>query len=84
MAEHSHAFLTLSILTLLTILLIFGMKYFSQARSAQVGAGGLGALLGAVSGSRETHAGNVEALRADLAEMKSRLAAIETLLREVQ
>ena len=32
MAEHAHAFFTLSVLTLVVVLLIFGMKYFSAAR----------------------------------------------------
>jgi hypothetical protein len=32
MAEHAHPFLLVTILTLVTILLVFGMKYFSAAR----------------------------------------------------
>ncbi len=32
MTEHAHPFLLVTILTLVTILLVFGMKYFSAAR----------------------------------------------------
>jgi hypothetical protein len=32
MAEHANTFLLLTILVLVTILLVFGMKYFSAAR----------------------------------------------------
>jgi|HubBroStandDraft_4_1064222.scaffolds.fasta_scaffold1975058_1 hypothetical protein len=32
MAEHAHPFLLVTILVLATILLVFGMKYFSAAR----------------------------------------------------
>jgi hypothetical protein len=32
MAEHAHPFLLVTILVLVTILLVFGMKYFSAAR----------------------------------------------------
>jgi hypothetical protein len=34
MAEHAHPFLLVTILVLVTILLVFGMKYFSAARRA--------------------------------------------------
>lgn len=32
MAVHAHSFLLLTILTLVTIVVVFGMKYFSAAR----------------------------------------------------
>jgi len=64
MTPHAPAFFALSCLALLTVLAIFGMKYFSAARQG---------------GARSSLA----ALHADVAEMKTRLAAIETLLKDV-
>ncbi len=64
MAPHAPAFFALSCLALLTLVLIFGMKYFSAARAG---------------GGRASLA----ALQVDMAETKSRLAAIETLLKDV-
>jgi hypothetical protein len=36
MADHSATFLLITILTLITIILIFGMKYFSAGRVARL------------------------------------------------
>ncbi len=36
MADHSSAFLLITILALVTIMLVFGMKYFSAARVARL------------------------------------------------
>ena len=64
MAEHAHAFFTLSLLTLAVVLLVFGMKYFSAARQA----GGRAKLF---------------ALQDELIDVKTRLASIEKLLKDV-
>ena len=40
MAEHANTFLLLTILVLVTILLVFGMKYFSAARTVHARANG--------------------------------------------
>ncbi len=46
MANHAHAFLTLTILSLATILLVFGMKYFAAAREGRRSSGLLADLRG--------------------------------------
>jgi len=64
--DHAALFFTLSVLVLLTILLIFGMRTFAASRASR----------------RED--GQVRALTAEIAEVKTRLSAIETLLRTVE
>ena len=61
MPDHSSAFLLITILALITILLIAGMKYLSAGRVARL-----------------------QDSSSDLAEIKSRLAAIEKILKEVE
>jgi Tfp pilus assembly protein PilO len=87
MAEHAHNFFLLTIFGLATVLLVFGMKYFSAARQARLGALGQGAYRelaekGAVAQSAS--AASLATLQAELAEVKGRLAAIERILKEVE
>jgi Tfp pilus assembly protein PilO len=70
-----------------TVLAIFGMKYFSSARQAQ-------ARLAIENSSRELaqkavaaqseNAASLSAIRTELAEVKSRLIAVEKILKEVE
>jgi regulatory protein YycI of two-component signal transduction system YycFG len=76
MAEHAHTFLLVTILVLVTILLVFGMKYFSAARRDN-------ARVTREDVYRELAAQAVS-VQSDVSEMKLRLTAIEKLLREVE
>jgi hypothetical protein len=76
MAEHAHTFLLVTILALVTILLVFGMKYFSAARRDKAG-------VTREDAYREL-AEKAVSVQADVSEMKVRLTAIEKLLREVE
>jgi Tfp pilus assembly protein PilO len=70
-----------------TVLVIFGMKYFSSARQAQ-------ARIAIENSSRELaqkavtaqseNAASLSAIRAELAEIKTRLTAVEKILKEVE
>jgi Tfp pilus assembly protein PilO len=87
MAAHANIFLLITILVLVTILLVFGMKYFSAARSGQARADSEEAYRELAEKAVALQAANAAALaavQADFSEMKSRLAAIEKLLREVE
>ena len=70
-----------------TILVIFGMKYFSSVRQAQ-------ARIAIENSSRELaqkavatqseNAASLSAIRSELVEIKSRLSAVEKILKEVE
>jgi len=76
MAEHAHTFLLVTILALVTILLVFGMKYFSAARRDRAG-------VTREDAYREL-AEKAVSVQSDVSEMRLRLTAIEKLLREVE
>jgi hypothetical protein len=87
MAAHTNTFLLLSILVLVTVLLVFGMKYFSAARAVHARAGSEGAyreLAEKAVSLQAANAASLAAVAADFSEMKARLTAIEKLLREVE
>ena len=87
MAEHANTFLLLTILVLVTILLVFGMKYFSAARTAHARANGEEAyreLAEKAVALQAANAASQATIQADFSEMKIRLTAIEKLLREVE
>jgi len=87
MAEHANAFLLLTILGLVTILLIFGMKYFSagrQARMRLVTEGAYRELAEKGVAAQAASATSIAAIQADLIEVKTKLLAIEKVLREVE
>lgn len=67
--DAAHHIFVLSILALATILLVVAMRSFAGRRHARTAA--------------QPSAAALEALRGDVGEMKTRLAAVETLLREV-
>jgi hypothetical protein len=87
MAEHAHIFLLLTILGLVTILIVFGMKYFSGARQAGfrfASEGGYRELAERVSANQAATATSLAAVQADLLEMRTKLNAINKVLREVE
>jgi Tfp pilus assembly protein PilO len=87
MAEHANTFLLVTILVLVTILLVFGMKYFSAARRGNADAArqdGYRELAEKAVSLQSANAASLAAAQADFSEMKSRLTAIEKLLREVE
>jgi uncharacterized membrane protein len=87
MAEHAHTFLLVTILALVTILLVFGMKYFSAARRDKAGVTREDAYRELAEKAVSVQAANatsMAAVCADVSEMKLRLTAIEKLLREVE
>ena len=87
MAAHANIFLLITVLVLVTILLVFGMKYFSAARSVHARADSEEAYRELAERAVAQQAANAAALaaaQADFSEMKTRLAAIEKLLREVE
>ncbi len=87
MAEHSGTFFLLTLLTLATVLSVFGMKYFSAARRARLRAAGDGAyrvLAEKTSAAQTASAASLASLEADVTEMKTRLAEVERVLRAVE
>jgi Tfp pilus assembly protein PilO len=87
MAAHANTFLLITILALVTVLLVFGMKYFSAARSGHARANSEEAyreLADRAVSLQAANAASLAAVQTDFSEMKIRLAAIEKLLREVE
>jgi Tfp pilus assembly protein PilO len=87
MVEHAHTFLLVTILMLVTILLVFGMKYFSAARQARAqiaGDDGMRDLAIKASAAQADTSASLASLRAELTEVKSRLTSIEKILKEVE
>jgi Tfp pilus assembly protein PilO len=80
-------FLLVTILVLVTILLIFAMRYFAAARRAHLRAASDDAyreLAQKAVSVQTASAAALAGLQADLAEIKTRLAAVEKILREVE
>lgn len=80
MAAQANTFLLVTILFLVTVLLIFAMKYFSAARQAR-------ARLSEEGGYRELSekaTAGLAAVQAELAEIRARLASVEKMLKEVE
>ena len=87
MTQSGDTFLLLSLLTLVTILLIFGMKYFFSARQAQQRLAHEGAyqeLADKAATAQSTGAAALAKLENDVKEMKTKIAGIEKVLREVE
>jgi Tfp pilus assembly protein PilO len=87
MAEHAHPFLLVTILVLVTILLVFGMKYFSAARQENARVTREAAyreLAEKALSIQSANAASLAAVSADFSEIKVKLTAIEKLLREVE
>ncbi len=83
MAEHANVFLVVTILVLLTILIVSGMKYFSSAKQA-LGRTAADDALRKLAETSAASAASLTALQAAMADVKTRLAAIEKMLREVE
>jgi len=86
MPDHATPFLFLSILALATILLVFGMKYFSAAKQSRAGAASESVwreIAAKAEAAQTSSAAALAALQADVADMKGKLASIEKVLREV-
>jgi Tfp pilus assembly protein PilO len=87
MAPHAPTFLLVTVLVLLTVLLVFGMKYFASARQARLVADDEDTyrdLAGKAAAAQSALAASIETVQADLSEIKTRLATIEKVLSEVQ
>jgi predicted negative regulator of RcsB-dependent stress response len=73
-------------LPLITVLLVFGMKYWSAAHKARAEAASAEAYRELAAKSAAAQAENAAALaamQATLADMKGRLASVETMMKEV-
>jgi hypothetical protein len=87
MADHAQTFLLVTILMLVTILLVFGMRTFASARLARAQGADRGAyrdLAERAATAESATAAALAALQADVGAVKGRLAAIEKVLREVE
>ncbi len=87
MTEHANTFLLVTILLFVTILLIFGMKYFSAARQAHARLTTDTAFRELADKATALQSEAVAALasvRAELLDIKSRLASVEKILKEVE
>ncbi|MBB2170429.1 hypothetical protein HLH36_19180 [Gluconacetobacter aggeris] len=86
MNDHALAFLLITILVLVVIVLIFGMKYFSSARSVRLQINSEGAYRDLAARSIKTQedgVSGVSATKRSIAEIERRLANIEKVLKEV-
>jgi Tfp pilus assembly protein PilO len=87
MVEHANTFLLVTILVLVTILLVFGMKYFSAARQAAARIAsddGFRDLAATTTAAQAETIASLASLRSELTEVKSRLSSIEKILKEVE
>jgi len=87
MADHANTFLLVTILLFVTILLIFGMKYFAAARQARgqfSSETALRELTATVAALQGEATAALAAVRTELADIKSRLASVEKILKEVE
>jgi Tfp pilus assembly protein PilO len=86
MADHSIVFSIMTVLVLLTIVFVFGMKYFSATRQTKALVDNQAAyrkLAEMAAAAESASSASLSVLRSDFAEMKSRLASIEKILSEV-
>lgn len=87
MNDHASTFLLVTILALMVVLLIFGMKYFSAARSARLRIMSEDAYRDLAARSikaQEECASAMPAVKEAIAEIESRLVNIEKVLKEVE
>ena len=86
MADHAHTFLLVTVLALATIVLVFGMKYFSGTRQSRMNViqeSRYRELAENAIAAQATTAASLSSVQADLAGVKTKLAAIDRVLREV-
>jgi hypothetical protein len=84
MADHGDTFFLLSLLTLLTIVAVFGMRYFSAARQAAARLAGDADHRMLANQATAAQAESTASLKAELAEIRTRLASIEKVLKQVE
>jgi predicted negative regulator of RcsB-dependent stress response len=85
--SHSSTFFLLSVLMLLTVLLVFAMKYWSAARRADMQiahANNYRELAEKLATLQGASTGKLGMLEHDVGDMNARLARIEKILREVE
>lgn len=86
MAANANTFLLVTILILVTILLVFGMKYSSVARQARARLASDDAyreLAARATAAHSESAASLSSLHAELGEIKVRVASMEKLLKDV-
>lgn len=86
MADQSSVFFLITLLVLLTILAIFGMKFVVAGRASRADA--LHSieyrqLAEESSASQQEAAASLKAIEADLSDLRSRVTAIEGMLKEI-
>lgn len=87
MMDHSIAFTVLSVLALAVLAFIFGAKYWSAGRIARLDSrrdAEYRALAEKATAAATANASSLAAVQADIAEIKSTLATVSRLLKEVQ
>lgn len=86
-ADRANTILLVTIFILVTVVTVFGMKYFTAARQARLRVTGEDAYRELAAASAAAQAAGASALagvQADLAEIKARLTSLEKILREVE
>lgn len=84
---HSGSFLLLSVLTLMTVLLVFAMKYWSAARRADMqiaSANNYRDLAEQLLALQTASTGKLSSLESEVGDVKAKLTRIETILRDVE
>lgn len=87
MTDHGNIFFLLTVLGLAVVLIIFGMKYFSAGRHARLrfaGEGSYRELAERAVASQSASATALATVQSDLADVRTKLAAIEKVLRQVE
>ncbi len=86
MEAQGHDFLLPTVLVLLTVLLVFGMRYASgawQARLRLADEGRFRSLAERTEAAQAATAASLATAQAELSDVRARLASIEKMLREV-
>ena len=87
MGDRATAFMTVTVLMLLTVIVVFAMKYLSAARGVRISVAKddeLRELARRAIAASEESATALSALKASVLDMQSRLSHIETILKDVQ
>lgn len=87
MADKASVFLLVTILVLVTIVLVFAMKYFAAIRQASqrvASEDGYRALAEKAARAQETSAELLGAINSGLTQIEMRLANVEKVLKEVE
>jgi ABC-type phosphate transport system auxiliary subunit len=80
----ANTFFLLSLLTLLTVVAVFGMRYFSAARQAAARLAGDADHRLLATQATVAQAESAASLKAELAEIRARLTSIEKVLKQVE